>query len=199
MHAVRGARKCLTRSVEWEWRMARLYEIWQRAEVSRRLDVLSGFIAMCAAGDDVAQRRLARLAADADAALCSSTPDLAVAWECVDELVRWADTEWADHPYRPVEGRPDEADRQTRDYAKDLWRAALPVPVRDELGRIELSLEVRFLALCRQPGLDCRIRQDVFYVAGRAAMALDLGYLEAAEREIQRMERVGAVDSPESR
>ncbi|MFE2291064.1 hypothetical protein [Streptomyces sp. NPDC059452] len=174
--------------------MAGLYEIWQRAEVSRRLDVLSGFIAMCATGDKDARRRLARLIADADAALSASPPDVVVASVCLDELVEWAATEWADHPYRPVEARPDEADRQTRDYAKDLRHAALPARVRDEMGRIELSLEVRFLALCRQPGLDCRIRQDIFYVAGRAAMALDLGHLEAAEREVRRMEQVGSVE-----
>lgn len=53
------------------------------------------------------------------------------------------------------------------------------------MGRIELSLEVRFLSLCRHPAADCQIRQDVFYVAGRAAMALDLGHLEVAEREIR--------------
>ncbi|MCZ9354896.1 hypothetical protein NGM36_34915 [Streptomyces mutabilis] len=98
-----------------------------------------------------------------------------------------------------MEARPDEADRQTRDYAKDLRHASLPVHVRDEMGRIELSLEVQFLALCRQPGLGCRIRQDIFYVAGRAAMALDLGHLEAAEREIQRMEQVGSVEPRQSR
>ncbi|MEV7755938.1 hypothetical protein [Streptomyces griseofuscus] len=50
--------------------MAGLYEIWQRAEVSRRLDVLSGFVAMCVAGDDDARGRLAQLVADADATLC---------------------------------------------------------------------------------------------------------------------------------
>lgn len=175
--------------------MAGLYEIWQRAEVSRRIDVLSGFIAMCVAGDDDARRRLAQLVADADAALSSSAPDVVAASEYLDELVGWADAEWADHPYRPVEARPDEADRQTRDYAKDLRHATLPTAVRDEMGRIELSLEVRFLALCRRSGLDCRIRQDIFYVAGRAAMALDLGHLEAAEREIRRMEQVGSVGS----
>ncbi|WP_426567389.1 hypothetical protein [Streptomyces canus] len=179
--------------------MAGLYEIWQRAEVSRRLDVLSGFIAMCVAGDDDAQCRLAQLVAGADAALSASPPDLVVASEYLGELVCWADTEWADHPYRPVEARPDEADRQTRDYAKDLRHAALPVGVRDEMVGIELSLEVRFLALCRQPGLDCRIRQDIFYVAGRAAMALDLGHLEAAEREIRRMEQVGSAEPRQSR
>lgn len=178
--------------------MADLYEIWQQAEVSRRLDVLSGFIAMCVAGDDDARRRLAQLTADAEAALSASPPDVEAASQRLDELVRWADTEWADHPYRPVEGRPDEADRQTRDYAKDLRHAALPVHVRDEMGRIELSLEVRFLALCRRPRLDCRIRQDVFYVAGRAAMALDLGYLDVAEREIRRMEQVGSAERLES-
>ncbi|WP_408051771.1 hypothetical protein [Streptomyces sp. HO565] len=43
----------------------------------------------------------------------------------------------------------------------------------------------------------CRIRQDVFYVAGRAAMALDLGHLEAAEREVRRMEQVGSVEPRE--
>ncbi|MFD8273282.1 hypothetical protein [Streptomyces flaveolus] len=174
--------------------MAGLYEIWQRAEVSRRLDVLSGFVAMCVAGDDDARSRLARLVARAEAALSASPPDLEVASGCLEELVDWADTEWADHPYRPVEARPDEADRQTRDYAKDLRHAALPVRVRDEMGRVELRLEVGFLALCRRPGLDCRIRQDVFYVAGRAAMALDLGHLEAAEREVRRMEQVGSVE-----
>ncbi|MFC9077948.1 hypothetical protein ACFTY7_13125 [Streptomyces sp. NPDC057062] len=100
--------------------MAGLYEIWQRAGVSRRLDVLSGFIAMCVAGDDEARRRLARLVASADAALSASPPDLVVASETLDELVWWADTEWADHPHCPVEARPAEADRQTRDYAKDL-------------------------------------------------------------------------------
>ncbi|MER6202962.1 hypothetical protein ABT234_37015 [Streptomyces sp. NPDC001586] len=178
--------------------MAGLYEVWQRAEVSRRLDVLSGFIAMCAAGDDNARRRLAELVACADAALSALPPDLVIASEYLDELVWWAATEWADHPYLPVEARPDEADRQTRDYAKDLRHAALTVRDRHEMGRIELSLEVGFLALCRQPGLDCRIRQDVFYVAGRAAMALDLGHLEAAEREILRMKQVGSVEPQES-
>ncbi|GAA3989249.1 hypothetical protein GCM10022247_04720 [Allokutzneria multivorans] len=179
--------------------MAGLYKIWQRAEVSRRLDMLSGFVAMCVTGDDDARSRLAQLVARADAALSASPPDLAAASAHLDELLLWAETEWADHPYRPLEARPDEADRQTRDYAKDLRFAALPVRFRDEMGRIELSLEVRFLALCRRPEFDCRTRQDIFYVAGRAAMALDLGHLEAAEREIRRMERVGAARPRESR
>lgn len=179
--------------------MAGLYEIWQRAEVSRKIDVLSGFMAMCAAGDEGARRRLARLVTGADTALSASPPDLEVASDYLAELVSWADTEWPDHPYRPVEARPDEADRQTRDYAKDLRHVALPAHVRDEMGRIELSLEVRFLALCRQPGLDCRLRQDVFYIAGRAAMALDLGHLEAAEQEVRRMTQVGSVEPRESR
>ena len=178
--------------------MTGLYEIWQRAEVSRRLDVLSGFIAMCCAGDGDARRRLSQLVGSAAAALPASHPDLIVASEYLDELVCWADTEWPDHPYRPVEARPDEADRQTRDYAKDLRHAALPVRIRGEMVRIELNLEVQFLALCDQPGLDCRIRQDIFYVAGRAAMALDLGHLEAAEREIRRMEQVGSVEPRQS-
>jgi hypothetical protein len=55
--------------------MAELYEIWQRAEVSRRLDVLSGFIAVCVAGDDDARSRLARLVADANASLSASPPE----------------------------------------------------------------------------------------------------------------------------
>lgn len=122
---------------------------------------MSGFIAMCVAGSDDARRaRLDRLAADAEAALAASPPDTEAASDRLDELVRWADTEWAGHPYRPV--------------------------------------EVRFLALCRPSGLDDRTRQDLFYVAGRAAMALDLGHLEAAEREIRRMEQVGSVKSRET-
>ena len=178
--------------------MAGLYGIWQRAEVSRRLDVLSGFVAMCVAGDDDARRRLAQLVAGADAALSTSPADVDTAAEYLDELVRWADAEWADHPYRPAEARPDEADRQTRDYVKDLRHTALPAHVLDEMGRIELSLEVRFLALCRQPGLDCRTREDIFYVAGRAAMALDLGQLDVAELEIRRMKQVASGEPQES-
>jgi hypothetical protein len=173
--------------------MAALYEIWRQAEVSRRLDVLSGFVAMCVAADDDAKRRLASLVADANAALSQARPDLEAASECLTELVRWADTQWADHPYRPTEARPDEADRQTRDYAKDLLRDRLPVGGRGELLRVELHLEVRFLALTRDPRLDPRAREDVFYVAGRAAMALDLGHWDVAEQEILRMERVGFV------
>ncbi|GGP44783.1 hypothetical protein GCM10010214_17080 [Streptomyces abikoensis] len=47
--------------------------------------------------------------------------------------------------------------------------------------------------------MDCRIRQDVYYVAGRAAMTLDLERLEAAKREIRRMEQVGSAELQESR
>ncbi|MGW2960820.1 hypothetical protein ACWDGI_20425 [Streptomyces sp. NPDC001220] len=57
--------------------------------------------------------------------------------EYLDELVWWADTEWADHPCRPVEARPDEVNRQTRDYAKDLRHAALSAGVRDEMTHID--------------------------------------------------------------
>ncbi|MGW7067056.1 hypothetical protein ACWGII_18540 [Streptomyces sp. NPDC054855] len=178
--------------------MTGLFEIWQRADVARRLDVLSGFVAMCVAGDDDARRRLSQMVADTDA---PSPPRPRIWWSprsvwtnssagltrsgSITRIVPW----------KP---RPDEADRQTRDYAKDLRHAALPARARGEMGRIELSLEVRFLALCRQPGLDCRVGQDIFYVAGRAAMALDLGPLEAAEREVQRMEQVGAMESRQS-
>ncbi|MFD6414869.1 hypothetical protein [Streptomyces sp. NPDC060194] len=172
--------------------MSGLYEVWRRAEVSRRIDVLSGFVAMCVSGDDVARRRLAELVAGAEAALSATPGDLETAAEALDELVRWADTEWSDHPWRPVEARPEEADRQTRDYAKDLRRGMAPHAVHDDMGCLELRFEVRFLALCRRPELDCPTRQDLFYVAGRAAMALDLGHLDVAEREIRRMERVGA-------
>ncbi|MFE2585085.1 hypothetical protein [Streptomyces sp. NPDC059378] len=86
--------------------MAGLYEIWQRAAVARRLDVLAGFIAMCVAGDADAQHRLAQVVAGADTALSSSPPDLAVASEYLDQLVCWADKEWTDHPYRPLTSSP---------------------------------------------------------------------------------------------
>lgn len=178
--------------------MADLYEIWQQAEVWRKLDVLSGFVAMCVTGNEEARHRLARLIAEADAALSASPPDLEGARDELDTLVRWADAEWADHPYRPAEARPDEADRQTRDYAKDLWRSVLPAVVRDEMGRIELGLEVTFLNLCRRPGLDHRVRQDAFYLAGRAAMALDLGHPEAAEAEVLRLRRLASAQPPQN-
>lgn len=112
-HRVRDAE---TRLAERERRMAGLYETWQRAEVSRRLDVLSGFIAMCVAGDADGRRRLAELVAGADEALSASPPDLMVASEHQDELVWWADTEWADNPYRPVEARPDDNGRVQRAF-----------------------------------------------------------------------------------
>lgn len=181
--------------------MVGLYEAWQRARVSRRCEVSSGFPVMCVDGDDDARGRLARLVADADAVLSPSPPDVVLAWQHLGELIRWewADTQSADRPCRLVEARSQEAGRQRRDDTKDPRPAGPCVRVRDETGRIALTDVVRFVALCRRQGWEGRSRPGILCVAGRAARAPDLGHLKATEREIRRKEQVGCVVQRESR
>ncbi|MCF2435248.1 hypothetical protein LV779_13950 [Streptomyces thinghirensis] len=78
--------------------MTGLYEIWQRAEVSRRLDVLSGFIAVCVAGEG--RRAAPSRPAGCRRGRCSLrlAPGFGGRLEYLDELVCRADAEWTDHP-----------------------------------------------------------------------------------------------------
>ncbi|GAA1583483.1 hypothetical protein GCM10009678_77690 [Actinomadura kijaniata] len=123
--------------------------------------------------------------------------DLDTARAGLDDLVDWADR-WADHPHRPAEPRPDEADRQIRDYAKDAYPERLSVRQRDRVGRITLFMNVGLRALAGAD-LPRQVREDVFYLYGRVSMALDAGHLAAAERELARLEELRERYAPRRR
>lgn len=105
--------------------------------------------------------------------------------------LRAASTSW------PKGARPHLLRRHGPMLALGIRRRDLPIPATTSTPCAPPW--PRFLALCREPGLGCRTGQGCFCVAGRAAMVLGLGYLGAAECEIQRLERVGSVDRRECR
>ncbi|GAA2449008.1 hypothetical protein [Streptomyces macrosporus] len=150
---------------------------WRFAELLRQGSVLSAFVAACADGEE-----RAREARELGARVFAADPaDLEAVEGIVETLTEWAE-ELADHPHRPDEPRPDEADRQVRDFLKDVLRDELSSRARDWMSRTELALEVNFLALRGMRTPAPRTREDAFYLYGRATMALDLGYRAAAER-----------------
>lgn len=93
-------------------------------------------------------------------------------------------------PFAPLPLRPCEADRQTRDYAKDTLKQELPGGLRDRLDHVALFLGVRGRELQDAPGLDAATRQDIVYITARASMALDLAHPAAARRELERLEAI---------
>ncbi|MEV8089094.1 hypothetical protein [Streptomyces nigra] len=165
--------------------MGRMGRGWRVAELRQRGGVLAAFVAACCEDEKRARaaRRLgARLAGFAPA-------DRTAAEEAVATLERWAD-DLADHPYRPVDPRPDEADRQTRDHYKDIQHERLTVAARDWRKGARLSLDVYLSQLSRARGLDPRVLEDAYYLYGRGTMALDLGDRATAVREAGRLRKL---------
>ncbi|MFI9204720.1 hypothetical protein [Streptomyces sp. NPDC053048] len=169
-------------------RICRLMEkTWQRNEVSKRVDVLASFLASRPRYRTDAEAREAL--ADTVEIVRESLEDdsFDVARRCLADLESEA-AEWADHPHYPRAPRPSDADSQVRDYVKDEVRDQLSVKVRDDdLGLLRMSLGLRATTLTRLPGLAAQEREDLWYVQGRATMALDLGHVEAARRELNRL------------
>ncbi|MFE2550583.1 hypothetical protein ACFXGI_18845 [Streptomyces sp. NPDC059355] len=93
-------------------------------------------------------------------------------------------------PHRPGPLRPAEEDAQVRDYLKDVLRPRLSCGQRDRLDRHTLTLRVLPRRLCENPAVDARAREDIRYLAARGRMALDLGHVDAAEREVGRLEAI---------
>ncbi|MEV7021197.1 hypothetical protein [Kitasatospora sp. NPDC093558] len=156
---------------------------WQVAELRWRCGTLAGFVASCTDVEGRA-REAARLAGEAFGA---DPGDLAALQVMHDVLAGWAE-ELGDHPHRPTDRRPDEADRRVRDHLKDVLRTHLPVATRDRVAAVQLSLDVDFDVLRRLGTLSGQEREDVHYVYGRATAALDLGHVQEAERGAKRLD-----------
>ncbi|MQY05596.1 hypothetical protein [Actinomadura macrotermitis] len=150
------------------------------AELRRRSAALSAFVAACA-GDRERAREAGRLAGQVFAA---DLADVEAAEEAAETLARWAD-DLREHPHRPTEPGPEEADLRMRDHLKDVVRDHLPVEFRDWMSEARLSLEFGFRAMSRAS--DPRIREKAAYIYGRGTMALELGHREAADRELERL------------
>jgi hypothetical protein len=138
-----------------------LEQAWLLADLWRRSSALSTFVATYTDEVDRAReaRQLCERLFDAD------TVDLAAARKIVSTLTDWA-LELTDQLPLPAEPRPDEGDRQVRDYVKDVIRDRAPVELRRWAADTQLFLDVAFGALVRQQTLPARVREDARYVYG---------------------------------
>ncbi|MET9688454.1 hypothetical protein ABZY81_08260 [Streptomyces sp. NPDC006514] len=166
--------------------MADAYYVWRLAEAAQQIDLLAGFLATRhAPGPD-------HLAEPAE---CAGAGRAAVAAgrleEALDriEALREHAAPWAGHPHHPGEPGAAEHDARVWDYAKDMLRAehgpgqAPLATTRDLLQRL------RFLQreICALAQADAQARADAHYLAGRGAMAVELGRPGAARRELRRL------------
>ncbi|MEV0522295.1 hypothetical protein AB0I66_02625 [Streptomyces sp. NPDC050439] len=162
------------------------YEVMLDAELSKVFDVWSGYLD-ARTGEDHQVR--ARLRSMLDSARTSAAEgELATARALVADM--YEDARAAALPWAPSRPRPCEADRQTRDYAKDTLKQVLPLELRDRLDHVDLFLSVTCRDLQAAPGLDEATRQDILYISARAAMALDLAHPAAAGRELERLKAI---------
>jgi leucyl-tRNA synthetase len=159
-------------------------QAWELADLWWRSNALSTFVA--AYTNDADRAREARQLCDQ--LFGADSVDLAAAEDIVSTLDGWA-WELADQVPAPAEPRPDEADRQVRDYVKDVSRDRVPRELREWAERTQSFLDFIFKALIRGQALPAWVREDVRYVYGRATMAIDLGHRAAAERELERLRR----------
>jgi len=159
------------------------YEALRDAGLRKAFDVWGGYLA-ARTGED--PRVLSRLRALLESAReFAAEGDADWARELVDQMyeeARDGGLRWA-----PTPPRPQEADAQARDYAKDVLPGVLSLELRDRLDAVEVSVRVLGFRFQDAPGLDESVRQDVLYLTARAEAALDLAHLAAAERELGRL------------
>ncbi|GAA1911390.1 hypothetical protein GCM10009837_39820 [Streptomyces durmitorensis] len=160
------------------------YEAMADAELSKAFDVWSGYLDARTGEDPQVRARLRSLLESARES--ASEGDFSTARALVADMyddAREAALRWAPSPPRPCE-----ADRQARDYAKDVLRQVLPLGLQDRLDHVAVSLSVTGRRLQAAPDIDAATRQDILYVTARAEMALDLAHPTAARRELERLE-----------
>ncbi len=169
--------------------MADVYYIWRLAEAAQQIDLLAGFLATRQEQGPDARRDAADRAGAGRAAVAAGR--LGEALDHVEELRERA-ARWAGHSPHPGEpGEPGAAEHDARiwDYAKDMLRAELEPP-RTDLATARRILEnLRFLQrqICARPEADAQARADAHYLAGRGAMAVELGRSGAARKELRRL------------
>ncbi|MFF4423682.1 hypothetical protein ACFY04_23345 [Streptomyces sp. NPDC001549] len=166
--------------------MADVYYIWRLAEAAQQIDLLAGFLATRDADGPVALRESAECAGAGRAAVTAGR--LKEALDRIDDLREHA-ARWAGHPHHPGEPAAAECDARVWDYAKDMLRTELPSgEAKVSTARRTLE-EIRFLQreICARPEADEQARADAHYLAGRGAMAVGLGRLGAARKELGRL------------
>ncbi len=165
--------------------MADLYGIRLRAEALQQIDLLAGFLATRYPDDPDTRRELAGYAGSGRAAAAAGA--VGEAFDRLRDLRDHAD-DWAGHPHHPGEPGAAEHDALVWDYAKDLVRAEAPreldVP---EAGFLLSMLRYQQREVCARAGVDASARADAHYLAGRGAMAVELGHLPAARQELERL------------
>ncbi|MFJ6481555.1 MULTISPECIES: hypothetical protein [unclassified Streptomyces] len=167
--------------------MADAYYTWRLAEAAQQIDLLAGFLATRhAPGPDHHLAEPAECARDGRAAVAAGR--LGEALDRVDDLREHA-ARWAEHPHHPGEPGAAEHDARVWDYAKDMLRAEhaparayLPA-ARDILARLRFLQ--REIHTC--PHADAQAGADAHYLAGRGAMAVEIGHLGAARKELRRL------------
>jgi hypothetical protein len=159
------------------------YGVLSDAELRKAFDVWGCYLDARTGEDEEVRGRLRSMLESARTA--ADEGDAAVARARVSEM--YDEARRAALPWAPPLPRPWEADDQTRDYVKDTPGHTLPPALRDRLDLIALHLRVTGRRLRSAPGLDAATRQDVFYLMGRATLALDLAHPAAAQRELDRL------------
>ncbi|WP_351222520.1 hypothetical protein [Streptomyces sp. NPDC002133] len=165
-----------------------MYDVWRRAELSKRLDVWSSYLGSRVDEGATGRRELEEVLAAARTAQAAGDLDSA------EDLSRRLIDDAGEYglPHAPSAPRPEEADAQVRDYVKDLLPEALSLAERDGLDRVSLFLRCESRRLRGRCDIDPLTRQDIDYVYARAWMALDLGQVEAANRELVRLRDIAA-------
>ncbi|MFE7095603.1 hypothetical protein [Streptomyces erythrochromogenes] len=166
--------------------MAETYYLWRLAEAAQQIDLLAGFLATRHAPGPDHLAEPAECAAAGRAAVAAGS--LGQALDQVDALREHA-ARWAGHPHHPGEPGAAEHDARVWDYAKDALRAEHgPEAVHAATAR-DLLQQLRFLQreICALPEADAQARADAHYLAGRGAMAVELGRPGVARRELRRL------------
>ncbi|WP_158820908.1 MULTISPECIES: hypothetical protein [unclassified Streptomyces] len=166
--------------------MADVYYIWRLAEAAQQIDLLAGFLATRHTDSPVAVRGSAESARAGRAAVAAGR--LREALDSLEALREDAARRAGD-PYHPGEPAAAEHDARVWDYAKDMLRAELPPgeakvstarDILEALGRLRREI-------CARPEADERARADAHHLAGRGVMAVEIGHLGAARKELRRL------------
>ena len=171
--------------------MSDTYTVWQLARLEQRIHAYASFLEACPWPDDEARRSYLNVVDLAQAELALG--NVGEVQDCLWSLVEWAEP-WRTRPGFPEVRSATQADRLARDLVKDHLRPQFPVWFRDRISSLKLSIDVTFNRLDSRSDLDRATRDELFYVYGRATMALDLGHIQAAEGELLRLKEVDEGD-----